>query len=398
MLLEARHKLIDADVDRGGGLLQFAQIYRRAIDDPYGEDLRWYILTSFAVASQRQIDGIYPSLRHEEKITAHCLSPDQKSVATACSDGTLSLWEVTSGRLLARRKTVELPIIKVEFSPNSDTLLTVKSNSPQDTRTKSVSDPEAETCRLWRIPSLKPVGEPFPPKATSSVVAYNLASESRFSPRGNYVAIRLCHDVGVSERGRYQSVLTLWDTRTGEKSTQIALQYDDDRPMVNGSVLWSADETRIADDRTEAMYDVSSGRLLYKVQSMAGMFPHVSIRGQELAELYPKEKTIRFRNLVDGRPVDGVAEIRSESLGDANSIELSPTARFLTTNKCEVYSTSGFEIGHQGLLRREDGKKVLRLAYDRVKYWLDNDRFVMTNNLQIYNTQTGERVKPEPGP
>ena len=393
LLLEARHKLIDADVDRGG-LLEFAALYRRALDDPYGQDIRWYILTSLAAWSQAEIGGIYPSLRHEEKITAYRLSPDQKSVATACSDGTLSLWEVTSGRLLARRKTLELPVSEVDFSPNGDTLLTVVSKGGNMMRG---SDPETVTCRLWRSPSLEPVGEPFPPKAESSFVASDGASERLFSPRGSYIAIRLCHDLGVSDRGRFKRLLTLWDTRTGEKRTQIPLQYEDDRPIVYGFVLWSPDETRIADDRTEAMYDVSSGRLLYKVQSMAGMFPHVSIRGRELAELYTAEKTIRFRNLADGRPVDGVAEIRNESLADANSIEFSPTGRLLTTNKNAGYSPDSESWVHQGLFRREDGRRVLSLAHDRVSIWVDNDRFVITKHGYIYDTETGERVKPEPG-
>src|SRR6185312_9826237 len=98
--------------------------------------------------------------------------------------------------------------------------------------------------------------------------------------------------------------------------------------MVFGSVLWSPDETKIADDLAMAMYDVSTGQPLYKLGSTADS---TSIRGQEFAEL-TQENTIQFRNLADGRAVSGVAEIRNEDLADANSIEFSPTGRFLATD------------------------------------------------------------------
>ena len=377
--------MIDADIDRAS-LLELAEIYRRVLDDPYGEELRWFILASLAARTQDEIGEVYPPLLHEQAITACCLSPDQKLVATVCSDGTLSLWEVMSDRLLARRTTVETPISTVEFSPNGDRLLTVASKGGN-----ADSGPETVTCRLWRSPSLEPVGQPFPQEATFSMVAGDHQSQRLFSPRGSYIAIHLCHDLGVSHRDRFRRLLTIWDAHRGEKRTQMLVEYQDDRPMVFGSVLWSPDETKIADDLAMAMYDVSTGQPLYKLGSTADS---TSIRGQEFAEL-TQENTIRFRNLADGRPVAGVAEIRNEDLADANSIEFSPTGRFLATDDGAVGNIEDWL--HTRLFRRDDGRRVLSLPHDRVSIWLENDRFLVTEKRYIYDPETGERVKPVPG-
>jgi predicted Ser/Thr protein kinase len=395
LLLDAQHKLIDADVDKASPL-EFAQIFRRALDDPKGQDLRWYILSSLAAWTQGEIGGIYPLLINESDINGYTFGSG--TVVTACSDGTLSLWEIATGRLLARRKTQEFPVSEMAISPAGDRLLTIvkKSGNPEG------SAPRTVTCRLWQIPSLEPVGEPFPPKSVSSELAWDHENMSVFSPRGNYVAVCLCQDLDISVPGRFRRNITLWDTRTGEKRSEIPLEYEDDRPIVYSIVFWSPDETRILEGETKAMYDVSSGRLLYRVALNASTFPHISMHGQELAELFSDEETIRFRNPTDGRPVNGIAEIKNEGFGDANSIEFSPTGRFLTTNKSGGpvvmgYSSTSELWVHQGMFRREDGKRVLNLAHERIKRWLDNDKFVYTDKRTVYDSETGERVKPEPG-
>ena len=145
------------------------------------------------------------------------------------------------------------------------------------------------------------------------------------------------------------------------------------------------------------MYDTSTGRLLYELQSMAGMFPHVTMHGRELAELFTEEKVIRFRNLADGQPLGGAAEIRNAALVDSNSIAYSPTGKFLATN-ASMTTMDGSELwGHQGVFCRETGERVLEIAYDRIRTWLAADRFVVTDNGSVYDTATGMRVKPEQG-
>jgi hypothetical protein len=54
-------------------------------------------------------------------------------------------------------------------------------------------------------------------------------------------------------------------------------------------------------------------------------------------------------------------------------------------------------ITPQSLVRREDGGWVLTLADDRIKDWIDDERYFITNRGDAYDTKTGRRVRANRG-
>jgi hypothetical protein len=72
-----------------------------------------------------------------------------------------------------------------------------------------------------------------------------------------------------------------------------------------------------------------------------------------------------------------------------------PAGRFLMTEDGAVGNIEDWL--HTRLYRRADGRRVLSLLHDRVSSWVKHDRYIFTEKGQVYDTETGERVSPEPG-
>ena len=56
---------------------------------------------------------------------------------------------------------------------------------------------------------------------------------------------------------------------------------------------------------------------------------------------------------------------------------------------------SGLE--HQDIFERGSGRWILTITNDRVWKWADNDHYVITERREVYDTDTGRLVNPEPG-
>ena len=266
--------------------MELARLYHAALEDPFGEDLRWCILANLAVWGQSE-RSIYPSLDHKKKIQVRCVSPDWEYVATATSDGTLHLWEVGTGKLLAKRRMSERSIFHLCFSPDGETILAEAGRIAVD----EGLDEKSTICTLWRTPSLDLIGTLLPPKASSSTLAgMDHDHGSSFSPHGGYVATQVSLPRSGPATVSTQRRLVLWDARTGQQRLEIPPRADIDSPGRTEYICWSPDETKLALESASAVYEIPSGRFLYELPREArvpvmGNFIgfHVDMKGLEFA-------------------------------------------------------------------------------------------------------------------
>jgi serine/threonine protein kinase len=402
LLLDLRHNLNDAQVDRAlslcregeidRGLLELARVYKAALEDLRGEDLRWCIEANMTAWTQ-EVRLIYPPIQHEGKITASRFNPEKSVLSTACSNGTISLWEVPTGRLLARRQSPEFPIDYLEFSPDGNTLLPVAKEDDPRKQTK----PETFKCRPWRCPNLEPVG-------ASSSLPIRCSAYARFSPRGSYFATVATIKQGRSRNAPTEAWLILWDAVTCEECLRIPVlsAYDE--------IAWAADEKSLISASSLAMFDVPGGHLQAKIPSSppfgrkgyVGSSEIISTYVDAFAIISPGEGAIRFLDSHSGRSVAGLKEIRNELIGDMDWVAYSPTGRFVVASRMSSSwnskdQTSGASLPSQTIFRRKDGRLVLTLKDECIEGWVRGDHCLITSRGRVYDVDAGGLIKSEDG-
>jgi WD40 repeat protein len=88
------------------------------------------------------------SLRHPEVVGVAAFSPDEKTLATACGDRAVCLWNIASGQELARLATRPGPIAKIQFSADGRRLAVV---SHADIRKEDVEYTYPDGIRITQI-------------------------------------------------------------------------------------------------------------------------------------------------------------------------------------------------------------------------------------------------------
>ena len=140
---------------------------------------------------------------HEDRVTSVALSPDGKTIVSGGYDGTVRLWDITSGKAIGQPFTGHKDfVISVAFSPDGKTI---------------VSGGEDKTVRLWDT-SGKAIGQPF--KGHEGIV-----TSVAFSPDGKTLV-----------SGGEDKTVRLWDT-SGQASGQPFKGHEDGV----GSVAFSPD-------------------------------------------------------------------------------------------------------------------------------------------------------------
>jgi len=146
---------------------------------------------------------------HEKEIRSVAFSPDNKSLATGCADGTVKLWNTKTGqlnatlaayrikkypqwRIISKSFAELLAYVDVSFSPDSKRLLTI---------------PYKQATKLWD-------------SATGQLEAVlgEKNSHAKFSPNGRFILTQ-----------RYVPLFTgdLWETETGQLKATLTLPAGD---------------------------------------------------------------------------------------------------------------------------------------------------------------------------
>ena len=103
-------------------------------------------------------------------------SPDGTRLAWACSDGTVTLWDVADRKKIASVKADAYALFDMSFSRDGRQLVT---------------GGRERVIRTWSVPGLKPLAEQYGPDETILAVS--------FSPDGNYLAC-----------GSYDGLIHMW--------------------------------------------------------------------------------------------------------------------------------------------------------------------------------------------
>lgn len=109
-----------------------------------------------------------------------CFNPAGTTLAIACVDGSIGLWDVKTGKLIREQKTEAEHLFRVDWSPNGELLVTAGSNAK---------------ITIWDAKELKPLKELETPESVKF---------SRFSPDGSRLIIA---------GGQQQSIectITIW--------------------------------------------------------------------------------------------------------------------------------------------------------------------------------------------
>jgi WD40 repeat protein len=104
---------------------------------------------------------------HPDWVTVVALSPDRRTVATACLDGAARLWDAATGKPIGEPLRHRHPVWAVAFSPDGKTLLT---------GTRALKGLEGEV-RLWDVAGGKARGEPLDERGHVRAVAFSAAGD-----------------------------------------------------------------------------------------------------------------------------------------------------------------------------------------------------------------------------
>jgi WD40 repeat protein/energy-coupling factor transporter ATP-binding protein EcfA2 len=215
------------------------------------------------------------------EITASTFSPDGKQLATASKDQTIRLWDVATGKQLAKTNLVG-KWIRLSFSPNGKQLVL------------SFVDHNANVVTLWDIGSDQP-----PTKLKDD---QSLFSRIAFSPDGKLLALRsgdsfVLWDVSTGKRintlnqqkgvevtsavfshdgkrlatGHSDKKVLLWSMDSGNLSLIHTLSGHEDLVY---SMTFSPDGKRLATgsvDNTMRLWEVDSGKALYTLNDFMGI-------------------------------------------------------------------------------------------------------------------------------
>jgi WD40 repeat protein len=268
---------------------------------------------------------VTPPLQHEGRLLSLALSPDGRRLATASQDGTARLWEIATGREIARARQ-GAPVHAVALSPDGLTLAT----GGQD-----------GTARLWR--NGREIRR-FVHEAGLTALAFSadgrLATASADgtarvwqSQTGRELA-RLQHDDAVSSvvfdpggllllTASLDGTARLWDIESVRE--RVRLKHDQPVPMA----AFSSDGRSIAtacQDGTARVWETATGRELARLrhhQSVQALA--FNPRGGSLATA-SHDGTARLWDLHAGREV---ALLRHER--PVAAIAFSPDGRFVAT-------------------------------------------------------------------
>jgi eukaryotic-like serine/threonine-protein kinase len=294
-------------------------------------------------------------LVHTAKVGALAFSPDGRTLLTGCEDTQARLWEIETGRTFGPSFVHTSSILGVAFSPDGRTVLTGSTD---------------RTARLWNATTGEPIGQPMKHAGYIDGVA--------FSPDGRTVLT-----------ASWDNSARLWDARTGESIG---------KPMIHSdwvsSVAFSPDGRTVLTgsyDRTARLWDSATGRPIgegLRHQHCVGAVAFSPDGKTCLAGSY--DGTARLWDIASGRPLGSLFRHQHT----VAAVAFSPDGRQVLTGSFdrsarlwEIAKNFRLSFEHHGFIRAvifsPDGRTILTASED--------------HTARLWNAGTGEPIgKPLP--
>ncbi|MEH2129769.1 MAG: ribosome assembly protein 4 [Nostoc sp.] len=203
---------------------------------------------------------------HSDMVRRVAYSPNGQQLASASSDNTIKIWDVSSGKLLKSLSGHSSPVNLVAYSPNGRQLASASSD---------------KTIKIWDVSSGQLLKTLTGHSDTVNSVAY--------SPNGQQLA-----------SASYDKTIKIWDVSSGKLLKSLTGHSSEVNSVAyspNGQQLASASA-----DKTIKIWDVSSGKLLKTLTGHSNVVNSVaySPNGQQLASA-SSDETIKIWDVSSGK-------------------------------------------------------------------------------------------------
>jgi WD40 repeat protein/serine/threonine protein kinase len=322
---------------------------------------------------------------HTAGVDTVAWSPDGKRLASASSDGTVTLWNTASLREILSFKpgdTGRHQVLALAFSPDGKRLATLTPNKLGDPLKSGRSE-----VKLWDTANGKAV--------VTCTAHPGQVSRLAFGPDGKHLAGAGCAGYGFGQPGPPETVVILWDAVSGKPVLECKVRGSDE---VSGNVAFSPDGTQFAASRgsTVKVWELASRKEVLTLEDAKAdkrqkvTFVAFSPDGQRLvsssASWGSGKRTVTLWDLARGKPIQ-TFQGKISSQGDG-CLAFSPDGKCLasasngdfvislwdTARGREIQSLNGHAAGVKCVAFSPDGKR-LASAGETVKLWdLDSPR------------------------
>ncbi len=284
-------------------------------------------------------------MNHDKQVRALVFSADGKFVATASSDGSARVWEVSTG----------LEVAKL----NHDSSLDAIAFSPDDRYIATASFDK--TARLWEVATSKEVAKLNHDGAVTAVA---------FSPDGKFVAT-----------GSADQTARVWDATTGEEVAKL------NRDGAVNFVAFTPDGKFVvtADEKTARVWDAIAGKEVAKLDRDGGTRSIIAFSADgKFVATASFDKTARLWDVNAG---EELAEFNRDRI---DAIAFSADGNYIATASFDKTAR---------LWEAKTGKEVARLKHDRavraIAFSPDSNYIATASadkTARLWDSTTGEEV------
>ena len=325
---------------------------------------------------------------HTDRVYGVAISPDGKRIVSGSRDGTIKIWDATTGGELMILRGHESSVMSVAFSPDGKWI---------------ASGSTDETIRIWDMAT----GDELTMLQDEAIVT-NVA----FSPDGKRLV-----------SGNWNKTIKLWDVAGG---TEIATFQGHEQRISTAS--FTSDGARVISssyDKTIRIWDANTGSQLMVLKGHEGAVGGLSISpdGKRIVSA-SEDRTAKIWDLATGAEL---MTLRGHDKG-VLSVAFSPDGSQIVTagQTIKVWEVaSGTQlasfVGHQdmvsGVAFSPDGRRIISGSYDEtIKMWVPGEdptapltlegqhggmafspdgKYIVTGgkNIGIWDTATGDEVK-----